>query len=66
MLASDMQSENRLDQRSRAMQKYDKEKKVVRMMSLGDGGDASLVEVIALALRSAKNFSSFAYYNIEG
>ena len=36
------------------------------MMSLGDGGDASLVEVIALALRSAKNFSSFAYYNIEG
>ena len=33
-----------LDQRLRTMQKYDKEKKVVRMMSLGDGGDASLVE----------------------
>ena len=38
------------------MQKYDKEKKVVRMMSLGDGGDASLVEVIALALRCEELF----------
>ena len=35
-------------------------------MSLGDGGDASQVEVIALALRSAKNFSISVYYNIEG
>ena len=47
MLASDMQSENRLDQRSRAMQKYGKEKKVIRMMTLGDGGDASLCEELS-------------------